>query len=170
MCIGRGGVVTAQRRRSTTTGWGRIFVCRSSAHTTPFCVAITTATFPESRFVHACFFCVMLWVRAAAGGLRCVRGRQAKAKGHDARRGVCVIRHAHAVSHVPSDTRQESTAPRLRFSCDLAVTRPPVKVAFANIHLIPQFRCSSRTTRKRTKNKNAKTTTKAVWVGRNRLH
>ena len=33
-------------------------------------------------------------------------------------------------------TRQESTSPRLRFSCDLAVARPPVKVAFANIHLI----------------------------------
>ena len=33
-------------------------------------------------------------------------------------------------------TRQESTIPRLRFSCDLAVARPPVKVAFANTHLI----------------------------------
>lgn len=86
MCIGRGGVVTAQRRRSTTAGWGRIFFRRSSARTAPFCVAITTATFSESRFFHACFFRVMLWVRAAAGGLRCVRGRQAK--GHDARRGV----------------------------------------------------------------------------------
>ena len=29
-------------------------------------------------------------------------------------------------------TRQESTTPRPRFSCDLAVARPPVKVAFAN--------------------------------------
>ena len=29
----------------------------------PFCVAITTALFAESRFFHACFFRVMLWVR-----------------------------------------------------------------------------------------------------------
>ena len=86
MCIERGGVMTAQRRRSTTAGWGRIFFRRSSARTAPFCVAITTATFPESRFFHACFFRVMLCARAAAGGLRCVRGRQAK--GRDARRGA----------------------------------------------------------------------------------
>ena len=33
---------------------------------------LTTALFTESRFFHACFFRVMLWVRAAAGGLRCV--------------------------------------------------------------------------------------------------
>ena len=33
-------------------------------------------------------------------------------------------------------TRQESTTPRRRFSCDLAVARPPVKVAFANTRLI----------------------------------
>ena len=41
-------------------------------------------------------------------------------------------------------TRQESTTPRLRFSCDLPVARPPVKVAFANIHLIREFqlKCS----------------------------
>jgi hypothetical protein len=75
-----------ERRRSTTAGWGRIFFRRSSARTAPFCVAITTATFPESRFFHACFFRVMLRARAAAGGLRCVRGRQAK--GRDARRGA----------------------------------------------------------------------------------
>ena len=43
VCIGRGGVVTAQRRRSTTAGWGRIFFRRSSARTAPFCVALTTA-------------------------------------------------------------------------------------------------------------------------------
>ena len=55
LCIGRGGVVTAQRRRSTTAGWGRIFFRRSSARTAPFCVAITTATFPESRFFYAFF-------------------------------------------------------------------------------------------------------------------
>ena len=78
--------MTAQRRRSTTAGWGRIFFRRSSARTAPFCVAITTATFPESRFFHAFFFRVMLRARAAAGGLRCVRGRQAK--GRDARRGA----------------------------------------------------------------------------------
>ena len=86
MCIGRGGVVAAQRRWSTTAGWARIFFRRSWAGTAPFCVAITTATFSESRFFYACFSRVMLWVRAAAGGLRCVRGRQAKE--HDARRGV----------------------------------------------------------------------------------
>ena len=86
MCIGRGGVVTAQRRRSTAANWGRSSFRPSSARTAPFCVAITTATFPESRFFHACFFRVMLCARAAAGGLRCVRGRQAK--GHDARRGA----------------------------------------------------------------------------------
>ena len=33
-------------------------------------------------------------------------------------------------------TRQESTAPRRRFLCDLTVARPPVKVAFANTRLI----------------------------------
>ena len=53
-------------------GLGSYFFRRSSARTAPFCVAITTATFPESRFFHACFFRAMLWVRAAAGGLRCV--------------------------------------------------------------------------------------------------
>ena len=67
-------------------GLGSYFFRRSSARTAPFCVAITTATFPESRFFHACFFRVMLCARAAAGGLRCVRGRQAK--GRDARRGA----------------------------------------------------------------------------------
>ena len=52
----------------------------------PFCVAITTATFPESRLSYAPFFRAMLCARAAAGGLRCVHGREAK--GHDARRGA----------------------------------------------------------------------------------
>ena len=48
-----------------------------------------------------------------------------------------MIRHAHAASHVRHHrTRQESTAPRLWFSCDLAVARPPAKVVFANTHLI----------------------------------
>ena len=66
-------------------GLGSLFFCRpSSARTAPFCVAITTATFSESRLFHACFFRVMLRVRAETGGLRGVRGRQAN--GHDARR------------------------------------------------------------------------------------
>jgi hypothetical protein len=47
-----------------------------------------------------------------------------------------MTRHAHAASHVPSDTAGEHATPRLRFSRDLAVARPPVKVAFANTHLI----------------------------------
>jgi hypothetical protein len=42
---------------------GRILFRRSRAGTAPFCVAITTALFAESRFFHACFFRVMLWVR-----------------------------------------------------------------------------------------------------------
>ena len=63
--IGRGGVVTAQRRRSTTAGWGRICFRRSSARTAPFCVAFTTATFSESRFFHAFFS------RHAAGSCSC---------------------------------------------------------------------------------------------------
>ena len=68
--------------------WGRSSFRPSSARTAPFCVAITTATFPESRLSYAFFFCVcaVLRARAAAGGLRCVHGREAK--GHDARRGV----------------------------------------------------------------------------------
>ena len=87
MCIGRGGVVTAQRRRSMVANWGRSSFRPSSARTAPFCVAITTATFPESRLLYAPFFFrAMLCARAAAGGLRCVRGRQAK--GRDARRGA----------------------------------------------------------------------------------
>ena len=68
MCIGRFGVVTAQRRRSTAANWGRSSFRPSSARTAPFCVAITTATFPESRLFHACFFRVVLCARAAAGG------------------------------------------------------------------------------------------------------
>ena len=86
MCIGRGGVVTAQRRRSTVANWGRSSFRPSSARTALFCVAITTATVPESRLSYAHFFRAMLRARAAAGGLRCARGREAK--GHDARRGV----------------------------------------------------------------------------------
>ena len=87
MYIGRGGVVTAQRRRSTAANCGCSSFRPSSARTAPFCVAITTATFPESRFFYAYFFRVMLSAYAAAGGLRrCVRGRQAK--GRDARRGA----------------------------------------------------------------------------------
>ena len=39
------------------------FFGRSRADTAPFCVVITTALFAESRFFHACFFRVMLWVR-----------------------------------------------------------------------------------------------------------
>ena len=72
VCIGRGGVVTAQRRRSTTASWGRFCFRRSRAGTAPFRVVITTALFAEPRFFHAYFFCVMFWVRAAAGGLFCV--------------------------------------------------------------------------------------------------
>ena len=49
-----------------------LFFRPTNACTAPFRVAITTALFTESRFFHACFFRVMLWVRAAAGGLRCV--------------------------------------------------------------------------------------------------
>ena len=66
--------------------WGRSSFRTSSARTAPFCVAITTATFPESRLSYAPLFRAMLRARAAAGGLRCVHGREAK--GHDARRGV----------------------------------------------------------------------------------
>ena len=66
--------------------WGRSSFRPSSARTALFCVAITTATVPESRLSYAHFFRAMLRARAAAGGLRCARGREAK--GHDARRGV----------------------------------------------------------------------------------
>ena len=64
--------MTAQRRRSTAAHWGRAYFRPSNACTAPFRVAITTALFTESRFFHACFFRLMLWVRAAAGGLRFV--------------------------------------------------------------------------------------------------
>ena len=67
-----GSLVTAQRRRSTAAHWGHSYFRPSNACTAPFRVAITTALFAESRFFHACFFRVMLWVRAAAGGLRFV--------------------------------------------------------------------------------------------------
>ena len=63
VCIGRGGVVAAQCRWSSTAGWGRICFRRSRTGTAPFRVAITTALFAKSRFFHACFFRVMLWVR-----------------------------------------------------------------------------------------------------------
>ena len=69
MCIGRGGVVTAQRRRSTVANWGCSSFRPSSARTAPFCVAITTATFLESRLSYApCFFvpCCVLVRRPAA--------------------------------------------------------------------------------------------------------
>ena len=56
--------------------------------------------------------------------------RAAVARAHDTARAC---RLACAIGH---RTRQESMTPRLRFSCDLAVARPPVKVAFANTHLI----------------------------------
>ena len=59
MCIGRGGVVAAQCRWSTTAGWGRICFRRSRAGTASFCVAITTALFAESRLFYACFFGVI---------------------------------------------------------------------------------------------------------------
>ena len=65
---------------------GSFFFSPSSARTALFCVAITTAAFPESRNSYAHFFRAMLCARAAAGGLRCVHGREAK--GHDARRRV----------------------------------------------------------------------------------
>ena len=73
----------ARRRRG-----GRSSFRPSSARTAPFCVAITTSTFSESRLSYAPFFRAMLCARAAraADGLRCVHGR--KAKEHDARRGV----------------------------------------------------------------------------------
>ena len=73
MCIGRGGVVavTAQRHRSTVANWGRSFFRPSSERTAPFCVAIITATFPESRLSYALmrlFFmpCCVLVRRPAA--------------------------------------------------------------------------------------------------------
>ena len=48
-----------------------------------------------------------------------------------------VIRHAHAASHVPSDTAGEHATPTLVLVCETAaVACPPVKVAFANTHLI----------------------------------
>ena len=64
MCIGRGGVVTVQRHRTTVANWGRSSFRSSSARTAPFCVAITTATFPESRLSYAPFFRAMLCARA----------------------------------------------------------------------------------------------------------
>ena len=63
MCIGRGGVVAAQCRWSTTAGWGRICFRRSRVGTAPFRVAITTALFAELRLFDACFFSAVLWVR-----------------------------------------------------------------------------------------------------------
>ena len=63
MCIGRGGVVAAQCRRSTTASGGRFYFRRSRAGTAPFRVAITTALFAESHIFHVYFFRVMLWVR-----------------------------------------------------------------------------------------------------------
>ena len=78
-----------------------------------------------------------------------------------------VIRHAHAASHVPSDTAGEHDT-----STPVLVRprgRAPTSESGVREHT-PHFRCSSRTTRTRTKIKNAKMTTKAAWVGRNRLH
>ena len=115
MCIGRGGVVTAQRRRSTVAIWGRSSFRPSSARTASFCVAIATATFPESRLSYAPFFREILCARAA-GGLRCVHGREAK--GHDARRGVCLSEERGGMHHFrplydrPADFRSQIEAGR----------------------------------------------------------
>ena len=74
MCIGRGGVVTAQRYRSTTAGWGRTFFRRSSARTAPFCVAITTATFRRSPSAPASASrCARTRRRSRRRGRRCRR-------------------------------------------------------------------------------------------------
>ena len=79
-----------------------------------------------------------------------------------------VIRHAHAASHVaPSDTAGEHDTPTP------VLVRPrgraPTSESGVREHT-PHFRCSSRTTRTRTKIKTAKMTTNAAWVSRNRLH
>ena len=76
-------------------------------------------------------------------------------------------RNAHAASHVPSDTAREHDT-----STPVLVRprgRAPTSKSGVREHT-PPFRCSSRTARTRTKIKNAKITTKAAWVGRNRLH
>ena len=78
-----------------------------------------------------------------------------------------MIRLAHAASHVPSDTAGEhgtSTAVLVR-----PRDRAPTSESGVREHTL-NFRCSSRTTRTRRNNKNAKMTTKAVMGGSQRLH
>jgi len=87
VCIGRGGVVAAQCRRSTAATRGSFFfssvecthrpLLRDYHHGHVFRVAsLLCAFFPRA----------MLCARAATGGLGCVHGREAKV--HDTRRGV----------------------------------------------------------------------------------
>ena len=64
--------------------WGHSYFRPSSARTAPFCVAITTATFSESRFSYVPFFRAVLCARAVAGGMRCALGREVKGVPPDA--------------------------------------------------------------------------------------
>ena len=73
-----------------------------------------------------------------------------------------VIRLAHAASHVPSDTAGEHGTSTPVFVRPRG--RAPTSESGVREHTL-HFRCSSRTTRTRTNNKNAKMTTKAAMGG-----
>ena len=77
-----------------------------------------------------------------------------------------MTRHAHAASHVPSDTPGEHDTPTP------VLVRPrgraPTSESGVREHK-PHSRCSSRTTRTRTKMKHTQMTTIADWFGRIRL-
>ena len=78
-----------------------------------------------------------------------------------------MTRHAHAASHVPSDTAGEHDTPTP------VLVRPrgraPTSESGVREHT-PRSRCSSRTTRTRTKIKHTQMTTKAAFFGRIRLN
>ena len=109
------------------------------------------------RGVHGALLFCFCFCSVSAGNDFAVRAALARA------------RHAHAASHVPSGTAGEHDTPTP------VLMRPrgrvPTSESCVREHT-PHFRCrcSSRTTRTRTKlKKNATMTTKAAWVGRNRL-
>ena len=80
-----------------------------------------------------------------------------------------MARHVHAASHVPSDTAGEHDTPTPTPVLVRPRGRAPTSESGVREHT-PHFRCSSRTTRTRTKVKDAKMTTKAAVFGRIRLN
>ena len=74
-----------------------------------------------------------------------------------------MTRHPHAASHVPSDTAGEHDTPTPVLVRHLAVARQPVKVVFANTHLILGVLLEQHEQHEQ-KNKHAQMTTKQHFL------